>query len=130
MRAVYLDSSAVVRLVIAEAESAELRQFLRRRRPLVSSVLARTEVLRCLLPFGEEALLRGRLVLRTLELLRVSDRIFEAAGTLLPTDVRSLDAIHLATAQLLGDDLAQVVTYDKRMADAARLLGLRSSAPA
>jgi predicted nucleic acid-binding protein len=49
---------------------------------------------------------------------------------LLPADLRSLDAIHLATANLLGQDLAHVVTYDERMADAARRLGLKTASPA
>jgi hypothetical protein len=129
MRAAYLDSSAVVKLVIAEPESAALRQYVRRRRPLVSSALARTEVLRALLSFGEVALSRGRRVLRTIELMRISDRVFDAAGTLLPAEVRSLDAIHLATAQQLGDDLGVVVTYDVRMADAAAKLGLKTHSP-
>jgi hypothetical protein len=130
MRAAYLDSSAVVRLVIAEPESAALRRYLRRRRPLVSSALARTEVLRALLSCGEVALARGRRVLRTIELMRVNDRVLEVAGTLLPAEVRSLDAIHLATAQQLGDDLGVVVTYDVRMADAAAKLGLETHSPA
>jgi uncharacterized protein len=130
MRVAYLDSSALVKLVIAEPESAALRQYVRRRRPLVSSALARTEVLRSLLSFGETALSRGRRVLRTVELVRVNDRVFEAAGTLLPAEVRSLVAIHLATAQQLGDDLGVVVTYDARMADAAAKLGLKTHWPA
>jgi len=129
VRAAYLDSSAVVKLVIAEPESTALRQYLRRRRPLVSSALARTEVLRSLLPFGEMALARGRRVLRAMELIRLSDRVLEAAGTMLPPEVRSLDAIHLATAQQLGDDVGVVVTYDTRMAEAASKLGLNTRSP-
>jgi predicted nucleic acid-binding protein len=129
MRATYLDSSAVVKLVIAEPESAVLRQYLRRRRPLVSSALARTEVLRALLPAGTAAVARGRDVLRALDMVRVNDRVLEAAGTLLPAEARSLDAIHLATAQLLGEELGRVVTYDERMEEAARQLGLQTAAP-
>jgi predicted nucleic acid-binding protein len=128
MRATYLDSSAVVKLVVAEPESAALRTHLRRR-PLVSSALARTEVLRALLPAGEIALSRAHEVLRRLDLVRINDRVLDAAGILQPAQVRSLDAIHLATAQLLGEDLGQVVTYDDRMADAARSLGLKIIAP-
>lgn len=130
MRVTYLDSSALVKLAVAEPESAALRHYLRRRSGLVSSALARTEVLRALLPAGEAAIRRGRAVLRTLDLVRVSDRVFEAAGVLQPVEVRSLDAIHLATAQLLGADLRQVVTYDQRMAEAAESLGLKASSPA
>jgi uncharacterized protein len=130
MRASYLDSSAVVKLVVAEPESAALRVYLRRRRPLVSSALARTEVLRALLPAGDLALSRGSDVLRRLDLVRINDRVLEAAGIVQPAHVRSLDAIHLITAQLLGDDLGQLVTYDDRMADAATQMGLRTVSPA
>jgi hypothetical protein len=70
--AIYLDSSAIVKLAVREPESAALRRWLRRKRPLVSSALARTEVLRALLPAGEEAVSRGRAVLRGLALLRAS----------------------------------------------------------
>jgi predicted nucleic acid-binding protein len=130
MRATYLDSSAIVKLVIAEPESEVLRGYLRRRRPLVSSALARAEVLRALLPVGEAAVSRGRDVLRRLTLVRINDRVLDAAGTLEPTQLRSLDAIHLATAQLFGEELGHVVTYDDRMADAARQIGLKTASPA
>jgi uncharacterized protein len=129
MRATYLGSSAVVKLVITEPESAVLRQYPRRRRPLVSSALARSEVLRALLPAGAAAVARGRDVLRALDMVRVNDRVLEAAVALLPAEVRSLDAIHLATAQLLGEELGRAVTYDERMEEAARQLGLQTAAP-
>ncbi len=59
----------------------------------------------------------------------MNDRILEAAGVLVPSDVRSLDAIHLATASQLGSDLARLVTYDDRMLEAARLLRIKSVMP-
>ena len=65
-RATYLDSSAIVKLVVAEPESAALRRYLRRRRPLVSSALARAEVARALLPLGEPAVRRGGEILARL----------------------------------------------------------------
>ena len=83
-RALYLDSSAIVKLAIAEPESAPLRQYLRRRRPLMTSALARTEVARALLPLGPEAVRRGLEALRRLELIRVSDRVLADAGTMMP----------------------------------------------
>jgi len=122
-RAVYLDSSALVKLAVEEPESAALRRYLRRRRPLVSSALARAEVARALLPLGETALRRGGEVLSLLDLVRVNDRILAAAGSLLPAELRTLDAIHLATAQQLQADLSRLVTYDDRMAAAADALG-------
>ena len=129
MPATYLDSSALVKLVIEEPESTALRRHLRRRRPLVSSALVRTEVLRALLFEGEAGLARGRDLLSCVELIRVNDRVLNAAGTLQPPDVRSLDAIHLATAHQLGSDLGQLITYDDRMFDAASTIGLNAVMP-
>ena len=127
--ATYLDSSAIVKLAVREPESLALRRYLRTRRPLVSSALARTEILRALLPAGDEAVKRGRDVLQRLDLVRVNDRILNAAGLLLPSELRSLDAIHLATAQQRAADLNALVTYDDRMAAAARQLGYRIVQP-
>lgn len=124
-----MDSSAIVKLVADEPESVALRQFLRRRRPLVASALAHTEVARALIPDGPEAVRRGWQVLQTLNLIRINDRVLALAGELLPAEVRSLDAIHLATAQLLGEQLGRVVTYDERMVEAARVLGMRVASP-
>jgi uncharacterized protein len=130
MPALYLDSSAIVKLVVEEPQSTALRRYLRRRRPLVSSALARTEVLRALLGEGEPALTRGRAVLARLELVRVNDRVLSGAGTMMPADVRSLDAIHLATAQRLGRDLGRLVSYDDRILHTARDLGITTASPA
>jgi predicted nucleic acid-binding protein len=127
--ATYVDSSAIVKLAIREPESAALRRYLRRKRPLLSSALARTEVLRALLPAGDEAVARGRSVLQRLDLVRVNDRILNAAGVLDPPALRSLDAIHLATAQQLGHELTALVTYDERMVAAAKQLGYRIVQP-
>ena len=128
-RALYLDSSAIVKLVVAEPESAALRRYLRRRRPLVTSALAQTEVARALLQLGPAVVRRGLEALRRLELIRVSDRILADAGTMMPAELRSLDAIHLATMQQLGASLARVVTYDDRMSAAAAALGRSVVAP-
>lgn len=129
-RATYLDSSAIVKLAVAERESAALRRYLRRRTPLVVSALARTEVARALLPLGSAAVQRGHEVLIRVELIRVSDRILLEAGSLLPAELRSLHAIHLATMRQLGASLRRLVTYDSRMAAAASELGIATVAPA
>jgi len=129
-RATYLDSSALVKLAVREPESQALRRYLRRRRTLVSSALARAEVARALLPLGTEAVRRGQEVLTRIDLVRINDKVLTRAGEMLPPDLRSLDAIHLATAQVLGPDLARLVTYDERMAAAAKELGWTVSAPA
>ena len=129
-RATYLDSSAIVKLVVQEKESTALRRYLRRRAPLVVSALARTEVARALLLLGPSAVQRGHDVLSSLELIRVTDRILLDAGSLLPAEIRSLDAIHLATMRQLGVSLRRLVTYDNRMSASARELGIAAVAPA
>jgi uncharacterized protein len=128
-RLTYVDSSAIVKLVVAEPETKALRRFLSRRQPLVSSALARTEVARALMPSGPEAVTRGEDVLRRIQLLRVSDRVLREAGRMEPADLRSLDAIHLASARHIGPSVKQIVTYDERMAEAARASGWSVAAP-
>jgi predicted nucleic acid-binding protein len=91
--------------------------------------MARTEVLRALLPGGVAALTAGRRVFALIDFVRVNDRVMNLAGTLQPEELRSLDAIHLATAERLGSDLREIITYDDRMALAARNMGHRVSAP-
>jgi predicted nucleic acid-binding protein len=122
-RLTYLDSSAIVKLAIREPESSALRRYLNRRQPLVTSALARTEVARALMPSGLEAVARGEEVLRRMQLLRINDRVLSEAGRIEPAELRSLDAIHLASARQLGASVGQIVTYDDRMAEAARTLG-------
>jgi uncharacterized protein len=125
----YLDSSAIVKLVVAEPESAALRRYLRRRTRCASSALAQTEVVRAVLHLGSDAERLAREALRRIDLIRINDRVLVGAGALLPAELRSLDAIHLATAQLLGDSLARIVTYDERMAEAAHYLNFTVVAP-
>ncbi len=128
-RLTYVDSSAIVKLAVAEPESAALRRYLSRRRPLVSSALARTEVARALIASGPDAVARGALVLQRIQLLRVNDRVLREAGRMTPAELRSLDAIHLASARQLGLPVRQIVTYDERMADAAKACGWAVSSP-
>ena len=129
IRLTYVDSSAIVKLAVAEPESSALRRHLARRQPLVSSALARTEVARALMPSGDAAVARGEDVLRRIQLLRVNDRVLREAGKMGPADLRSLEAIHLASAQLIGSAIRQIVTYDERMAEAARASGWGVAAP-
>jgi predicted nucleic acid-binding protein len=129
-RLTYLDSSAIVRLIVAEPESPALRRYLSRQKPHITSALAQTEVARALLHLGPQAVKRGRETLSRLDVVRINDRVLRIAGGLLPPEMRSLDAIHLATASLLGPALARVVTYDDRMAESAVALGMSVAAPA
>ncbi len=128
--AIYLDSSALVKLIIAEAESTALRRYLRRHAVRVSCGLARVEVVRAVRPQGGAAVARARQVLLRLDLLHLDDELLEDAATLDGSVLRSLDAIHLAAARTLGDELTAVVTYDERMTAAALRLGLPVEAPA
>jgi predicted nucleic acid-binding protein len=129
MPGTYLDSSALVKLAVEEPESEALRRYLRRRRPLVSSALAHTEVLRALLLEGDEGVARGGEVLGRVALVRVNNRVLNAAGVLTPPEPGSLDAIHLATLRELGPDVGEILTYYERMKAAAASLGFKVTSP-
>jgi predicted nucleic acid-binding protein len=126
---IYLDSSAIVKLVVREDESAALRRFLREHPVRVSCALARVEVPRAVAGEGTAAADRARQVLGTLKLLSLDEALLDAAGTLPGQTLRSLDAIHLAAARELGPELHALVTYDRRMADAGAAMGLPVAAP-
>lgn len=127
----YLDSSALLKLVIAEKESRALLRFLKREpAERVSCALVRTEVLRATRPHGAAALERARGLFQTLQLVQLGDALLDAAGMLDPVKMRSLDAIHLAAAALIAPELTAVVTYDARMAEGAALLGFPVVSPA
>jgi predicted nucleic acid-binding protein len=131
-KATYLDSSALVKLALVEPESSALRSFLRSRRVRVSSAVARTEVIRAVRSGGiadAEQLRRARQALATIDLVRVSDRILDAASAMQPPELRTLDAIHLATAEYLDGDVGTFVTYDDRLAAAAAARGLKVAQP-
>ena len=126
---VYLDSSALVKLVIVEPESAALRRYLGGEPERASCALARVEVLRAVRVHGASALARARRLLQRLNLVQIDEELLEAAATLDPRVLRNLDAVHLASAQLFGEELTAIVTYDRRMAAAAALVDLRVAAP-
>ena len=81
-------------------------------------------------PLGPTAVETARRLLRNINLVRLDDPLLDAAGMLEPLPLRSLDAIHLADAQLVAPTLRAVVTYDRRMADAATSLGFPIASPA
>ncbi len=122
--AVYLDTSALVKLVVPEPESAALRTELARWNSRVSSALVRAELIRASARIGVAARRLAERMLATLDLIAVDDAILDAAGRLRPPELRTLDAVHLASAQALGSALGGVVAYDARLlagAKAARL---------
>ncbi len=124
----YLDSSALVKLVIAEPESAALRAWLRDNPSQATCGLARTEVMRAVRGIDSGGP-RTHSVLRRLQIIALNDELLDQAGLLEPGNMRSLDAIHLAAALALGSDLNEVVTYDRRMIEGATALGLRTASP-
>lgn len=124
----YLDTSAFVKTIVAEPESAKLMRWLRRWPQRASCGLLRVEGVRAVRPHGPEAIARARRALRRLALIRLDDELLDAAADL-PSELRSLDAIHLAAARALGADLGALVTYDRRMAGATAGLGMPVAAP-
>jgi uncharacterized protein len=128
---IYLDSAAVVKLVHAEAESQALRDWLTERADAgwVSSVLVEVESFRALARHAPEAVTRLPPVLDLIDMVDLDPGIRALAQTITPATVRSLDAIHLATALRIRGQLTSFVTYDKRLADAAAVAGLTVDAP-
>jgi len=123
---VYLDSSALVKLVVHESGTDELRAWLSSHSAVVSSALAVTEVRRAIGRLSTRRSLsdRARLVLDGVALLAVDSAVLEVAAGLKPPELRTLDAIHVASALSLGAELLAFVTYDARQADAASKAGL------
>ena len=119
---IYVDTSALLKLLRAEAESDALEEFLASRpdEPLVSSVLVAVETRRAMLRQTPTMLPRADLLLTRVGQVGLSHAVVESASRLPSPMLRSLDAIHLATALLLGNEIAAFVTYDKRLAAAAR----------
>jgi len=124
----YLDTSAFLKLVVAERESDAVRSWLIDHGPAWSSQLIRTEALRAAARLGvDEEVVENALDTVTLVLPAAST--FRSAGVLPPPTLRSLDALHLATAFELGEDLEGLVTYDERMADAAATAAITVVSP-
>ncbi len=128
---VYVDSSAFVKLISLEPETDALLQWLGEHRPsLFASELLRTEVIRAVRRFDASALVATKELLLTVNLLAMPSSTFARAAELDPQILRSLDALHLASALDLGDDLDGLVTYDDRLAEACALHGIAVIAPA
>ena len=124
----YLDSSAIVKLVRREPESPALVEEVLGDPERASSALAWTEVIRAARR-SRTNVDRASAVLEGIGLIPVDDGILRGAAELAPASLRSLDAIHLATAISLGDDLTAVVAYDDRLIAAARRNGLSVRSP-
>jgi predicted nucleic acid-binding protein len=127
--AVYVDTSALVKLIAAEAETRELIPFLGVRPIRIASAIVIVELGRALGRRPDVDASRSFLVLDRLVLVDTDRRILERAAGLAPAELRSLDAIHLATAIEVRDSIDAVVTYDDRLAAAAQIHGFATAAP-
>jgi len=130
--ALYLDSSAIVKLVLPEPETRALVSRLRHDPEAISSALATVEVLRALKRIGAtpNARRQAERVLARIALVRVDDAVLDTAAAIDPPELRSLDAVHLATALGIGESLGGFVTYDSRLGEAADRAGLPVLIPA
>jgi len=126
----YLDSSALVKMVLAEIESPALAAHLAARPRRVSCGLANVEVVRAVRGDGAAAVARARQLVARIEVLELDEPLLRAAADIEDTAMRSLDAIHVAAALSIGEDLDELITYDRRMARAAADHGLAVVAPA
>lgn len=128
---IYLDTSALVKLVFAEPESKALAAWLSLREDVakVSSEIATVELLRSCRRHGADAVVDGRVVLAGLDLVPLTRDVVELALAADPPQLRSLDAVHLASALAIADSLVSFVAYDARLLDAAAAAGLSVVAP-
>jgi hypothetical protein len=127
--AAYLDTSALVKLVLPEAESGALEAELARWERHVASALVRTELVRACAPAGPAARRLAERVVAALDLLAIDDALLDAAGRLRPLTLRTLDAIHVAAALTLGPALGVVIAYDQRLLDGAAAAKLPTMVP-
>lgn len=128
-RSLYLDSSALVKLIETEPETAALHSVMSVPGPRHASALVRVEVPRAARRHGARSAARAHLLVDTLDLIELDDALLAEAAGVGDARLRTLDAIHLASALVLGDELDALVTYDLRLAEAATELGIRVEAP-
>ncbi len=129
---IYFDTSALIKLVFDEAESAALAEWLTIRAdvPKVSSELSSIELLRTCRRVDEDAVEGAHLLLGGIDILPIDRAIIERAASLVPTELRSLDAIHLASALSVKASLTALVAYDVRLCSAAAQAGIEVVSPA
>ncbi len=127
---VYLDTSALAKLVVTEQESDELRAWLQRRAgtPMITNSVGVVELQRFALRVSREALATAVLLLARIDRLEMTPASLAIAATLPPPEVRTLDALHISSAAQLVD-LEAILTYDRRMATAALGYGLPVESP-
>jgi predicted nucleic acid-binding protein len=128
---IYLDTSALLKMLFAERESTALAEWLAPQAdvPKVSSELCRVEAVRACRRIDEGAVASAERLLSGLDLVPITTEVIERAALVGEPNVRSLDAIHLASAWMLRADLSAFVAYDRRLREAANAEDLAVVAP-
>jgi uncharacterized protein len=128
---IYLDTSALVKLIFEEAESEALVRWLSERSdsPKVSAEVAIVELVRACRGYDETAVPAARGLLAGLDLIPLTGDLIESAALARPVELRSLDAIHLVSATTLAEHMTAFVAYDVRLSSAASALGLPVASP-
>ncbi|HEX5596294.1 MAG TPA: type II toxin-antitoxin system VapC family toxin [Micromonosporaceae bacterium] len=132
---IYLDSAAIVKLIRREPATDQLVAWLNERSdlPLVASALVEVEVPRALRRTAPQGLMGVPATLARLYRVEIDSSVRATAASYEESTLRSLDAIHLATAQILADqpgaDFTAFVTYDRRLLDVAKAVGLPVASP-
>lgn len=129
-----MDTSALTKLLVAEPETPELRTWLTEQGDqgeyAATSGLGRVELMRVVARYGEPGQAeRARYLLDGLDILPLTEPVITLAETIGPATLRSLDAIHLAAAAQIKRELTAVVTYDHRLLDGCREVGLPTASP-
>ena len=126
----YVDTSAAAKLVLRERHSAAMRRWAEAHEAeLCSSDILRTELQRAVRRHAPQSITKVRELLTAIVLTAVSADLCERAARVEPPPLRALDALHLAAAMDLGNDLEAIVTYDERLAEAAQANGIATVSP-
>ncbi len=125
----YVDASAMAKLVLEEPESPAMMRWYAESDQLISSRIGVIETRRATMRHVSDPA-QLEIVLASITVVEIDAAIAQGAARVGPLGLRTLDAIHLATALAAGADLSAFVTYDDRLADAARMLGLPVVRPA
>jgi predicted nucleic acid-binding protein len=131
---IYMDTSALTKLLIAEPQTPELRTWLTAQidagDSAATSSLGRVELMRTVARYGEPGQSdRARYLLEGLDILPLTEPMMALAESIGPPSLRSLDAIHLAAAAYFEQELTAFVTYDHRLLNGCRDIGLTTASP-
>jgi predicted nucleic acid-binding protein len=131
---IYMDTSALTKLLIAEPQTPELRTWLTAQidagDSAATSALGRVELMRTVARYGDTGQVdRARYLLDGLDILPLTEPMMTLAESIGPATLRSLDAIHLAAAAYFDQELTAFVTYDHRLLNGCGDIGLTTASP-